>query len=463
MIPFHRVTNSSTDRRDRTVFSGATLAGALVLAFALVSAGESVMLGSLTQLDGTAGCVSESGTGGLCTGGVALNGAFSVAVSPGGKHVYVTSQDSKAVAAFSRHKATGALTQLAGTAGCVSEDGSGGLCTDGVALDIPQSVTISPDGKHIYVASFDSDAVAVLSRNKATGALTPLAGTGGVGTDGARSVAVSPDGKHVYVASSDSSAVAVFSRNKATGALTQLAGTAGCVSDTGTGGLCTDGVALDLAFSVTVSPDGKHVYVASIVSGAVAVFSRNKATGALTQLLGTAGCLSEDGTGGACTDGKALVGARSVAVSPDGRHVYVASGVSHAVAVFSRNKGTGALTQLAGTLGCVSKDGTGGDCTDGTALAGANFVTVSRDGRNVYVASSDCCSGAVAVFSRNKATGALAQLAGTLGCVSEDGTGGACTNGKALVGALSVTVSRDGKNVYVVSAFSDAVAVFTRD
>jgi hypothetical protein len=42
----------------------------------------------------------------------------------------------------------------------------------------------------------------------------------------------------------------------ATGALTQKAGTAGCISETGTGGECADGTALVGAFSVTVAPFG---------------------------------------------------------------------------------------------------------------------------------------------------------------------------------------------------------------
>src|SRR5215212_3938862 len=41
------------------------------------------------------------------------------------------------------------------------------------------------------------------------------------------------------------------------------------------------------------------------------------ATGALTQLSGNAGCVSEDGTGGDCANGKALQAPRSVAVSPE--------------------------------------------------------------------------------------------------------------------------------------------------
>lgn len=69
------------------------------------------------------------------------------------------------VAVFARNKTTGVLTQLEALEGCLSETG-GGPCTDGRALDAANSVIVSPDGKHVYVASFSSDAVAVLQREK---------------------------------------------------------------------------------------------------------------------------------------------------------------------------------------------------------------------------------------------------------------------------------------------------------
>ena len=124
-----------------------------------------------------------------------------------------------------------------------------------------------------------------------------------------------------------------------TGALTQPAGTAGCASETGTGP-CADGHGLRYADSVAVSADGKSVYAASDLSRAVVRFTRNTTTGAISQPAGTAGCISETGAG-PCADGHALVGATSVAVSPDGKSVYVASQysqsqASHAVARFNR-------------------------------------------------------------------------------------------------------------------------------
>jgi DNA-binding beta-propeller fold protein YncE len=86
---------------------------------------------------------------------------------------------------------------------------------------------------------------------------------------------------------------------------------------------------------VAVAPGGKSVYVASYVSDAVARLNRNTTTGAITQPAGVAGCISQTGAG-PCADGRALKGAYDVAVSPNGKSVYVATSVSDAVARFNR-------------------------------------------------------------------------------------------------------------------------------
>jgi DNA-binding beta-propeller fold protein YncE len=294
-----------------------------------------------------------------------------------------------------RNTTTGAISQPAGTAGCISETGSG-PCADGHGLSGPTSVEVSADGKSVYVTSLS--AVARLNRNTTTGAITQPTGTAGcisetgagpcadghALSDGADSVQVSADGKSVYVASFPNNAVLRLNRDTSTGAITQPAGTAGCISETGAGP-CADGHALSGAAWVAVSPNGKSVYVAANTGNAVARLVRNTTTGAISQPAGTAGCISETGSG-PCADGHALSGPIWVDVSADGKSLYAADHFSNAVARFNRDTTTGAITQPAGTAGCISETGSG-PCADGHGLSFAFSVEVSADGKSVYVAS----------------------------------------------------------------------------
>ena len=463
----------------------------VVLALLALAPGASAVpppIGGLTQLPGIAACIAEDDLGGACFdgNGLAGDGYHTIALSPDGKNAYVAADDSSAVAILSRNPATGVLTQPAGSAGCIAEDPlTTPGCADGRGLESANGVAVSPDGKHVYVASKASDAVAIFSRDLSSGALTQLPGqagctsedgfdhpggtaascTDGKGLDGARSVQVSADGAHVYVGSQTSNAVAAFIRGS-DGGLTQLAGEAGCTSQDGfdhpggTAASCTDGKALVGPRSLTLSPDGRNAYVAATISNAVAIFSRGP-SGALTQLPETEGCVSEDGSTGACVDGEGLEGVASVAFSPNGANAYVASITSAAVAVFSRASATGALTQLAGSAGCIADLPAPPGCGGGKALGNANWAAVSPDGVSVYVASIDPTD-AIAVFARDPVTGAIAQLPGTAGCVSDTGSGGQCADGTALAGASSLVVSPDNLNAYTTATGSDAVAAFSR-
>ena len=169
-------------------------------------------------------------------------------------------------------------------------------------------------------------------------------------------MAVSPDGKSVYVASARSNAVVRLNRNTTTGAITQPAGAAGCISEDGSGP-CADGHGLDGPLGVAVSPDGKSVYVASCRATPWRASTATRPPGRSLSPPGAAGCIGETGTG-TCADGHGLT-APSVAVSPNGKSVYVASYSSYAVARLNRDTTTGAITQPAGTAGCMSEDGRG--------------------------------------------------------------------------------------------------------
>jgi DNA-binding beta-propeller fold protein YncE len=212
------------------------------------------------------------------------------------------------------------------------------------------------------------------------------------------------------------------------------------------------------AGSVTVSPDGEHVYVAGVFGNEVGVFSRDAASGSPT--FGELSFIQvlKDGVGG--VDGLAAAG--SVTVSPDGEHVYVAGETDDAVAVFSRDAASGSPDFGKLTFIQILKDGDfdGVNTIDG--LDQAFSVTVSPDGEHVYAAGSAANAGgpgAVVVFSRDAASGSPTFGELTFVEVLKDDVGGV----DGLRFATSVTVSPDGEHVYAAGSGDDAVAVFSRD
>jgi sugar lactone lactonase YvrE len=432
------------------------------LVLLLVTAAALAFTGALSQPAGSAGCISETGAG-PCADGHGLSGADTVAVSPNGKTVYVVSGD--AVVRLNRSTTTGALTQPAASAGCISETGAG-PCADGHGLKGGFGLAISLDGKSVYSVSQGSDAVTRFKRNTSTGALTQPAGSAGCisetgagpcadghGLTAADSVTVSRDGQNVYVTSHNG--IVRLNRNTTTGAISEPAGNAGCISDTGAGP-CAAGHALKGgADSVAVSRDGKSVYVASYPNSAVLRLKRDPGTGAITQPAGSAGCISDTGAG-SCAAGHALAGAVSVIVSANGKNVYVASNTDNAVVRLKRDTTTGAITEAAGSAACISETGAG-QCADGHALKGPVWVVLSRDDKSIYAAAH--LSNAVVRLRRSTTTGAISEPAGHAGCTSEAGAG-SCADGHALVTDLSVDVSPDGMSVYAASLGSNAVARF---
>ncbi len=350
----------------------------------------------------------------------------SVTVSPDGAHVYVTALTDDSVAAFSRNPVTDELAFVQ-----VLVDGVGGV--DGLAT--ARQVVISPDGMHAYTVGETDDAVSVFSRNANTGELTFLQvlkdGVGGVdGLDGARSIAVSADGQSVYAVGFEDDALSVFSRDANTGLLTFEQ-----VLRDNIGG--ADG--LFEPRGVDVSPDGMTVYTAARGDDAVGVFSRDPNTSLLTFVEIVRN--GQNDSGGTLVQGIQHI--QSVQVSPDGRNVYTTSQDSHAVSVFDRDTDTGVLT-----FAQVLVDGAGG--VDG--IFDATYADVSPDGASVYVASDD--EDTVAVFSRDTDTGLLTFVNTVV-----DGAGG--VNG--LDFPVSIDSSPDGSQVYVVGLLDNGLARFDRN
>ncbi|HBD85604.1 MAG TPA: hypothetical protein DC056_16505, partial [Dehalococcoidia bacterium] len=347
-----------------------------------------------------------------------LKGTRDVAISPDGNFVYGAGNGDNAVAVFYRDPSSGVLSFVE-----VQKNDIDGV----LGLQQPRSITISPDGNHLYSAAYISDAIGLFERNESNGTLTYIDhyqdGVGGIdGINGATSVIVSPDGNHVYAAGYIDDAISVFTRDSSSGDLTFVEVQKNNV----------DGVlGLKRIMAVEITPDGSHVYAVSWKNDALSIFSRNVSSGSLTYLG-----LLQDGVDG--IDG--LDGAGALGISPDGNNVYVIGFNENSVTSFSRNSVTGDLT-LIETL----KDGV--DNIDG--LDGARSVKVSPNGAYVYVAAET--DDAISVFSRDSSTGALTYLD-----VFQDGVNGV----DGLDGAISLSISSDGSHFYVGSYVENAIAAF---
>ncbi len=317
-----------------------------------------------------------------------LTAVFGVATSPDNKNIYTASPTTStsgtlltgAITAFSRDPVTGALT-------VVNDQRAG---QNGITLNGFVTLMVSPDGRNVYaVTGNNPDGIAVFTRNVTTGALTLLEQhTDDVNgnylgqafsqnTSPIKNIAISENGKYLYVSATDDNAVSVYSRDLATGSLT--------LSNVYRNGI--DGVdGITKASSLLLSNDGNHLYVSgqgisgiTPVSSAVAIFSVNQTTGALTYLNKVT-----QGAGGVTS----INGARSLGSSPDGRYIYVSAIISNTVTAFARDADTGLLT-----VDSVAANGVGGV----NGLSAASGMQADPLGRHLYVAGQN--SQAIAVFA----------------------------------------------------------------
>jgi DNA-binding beta-propeller fold protein YncE len=456
-----------------------------LMVLALVAPASALAQGSsssFSQLVGERGCVVQEpplpfGDDPLedCARTRGLLGAFALAVSPDDRHVYAASSGtdesgSNGVVAFARAGDTGTLSAV----GCVSDSGgdgrpgTDGFCVNGDALLGASGLAVSPDGRHVYVASTVSNGIAWLARDAATGALTPAGCMkefpradrcrAGLGLEGTSGVAVSRDGRHVYVTADTPGSVTAFSRDPDSGDLQPVM----CVSENGSDGLCTDGTALTGASSVTIAPDGRQVFVTAAAIGGVTAYARDPPTGRLTPQS----CLLDQAPrGGSCRSAPALAGAAASAVSPDGKTLFVASAGDEALSLFARDAATGALTasscfrhQVAPDEEASDEDEEGeesaaGDCKPAMAIGQAREVVVTPDGRGVFVLGDEDY---LARFGRDPGSGELTQT----GCLEGEVSYEECSQARGLFDARGMAVSSDGRSLYVANESVHAVSVF---
>ena len=366
-----------------------------------------------------------------------LAGAFDLAVSPDGRHVYAAGRAQDSLVVFERDASDGRLSFLERYV-----DGHDGI--DGLAGI--EAVSVSRDGARVYAAGFDDDAVAVFERDAVTGTLDLLeverdgavdqqTGRTVEGLAGATALieVVSEAGqtRHLYVAGHDDDAVAIF----AVGSDGRLRFQTAAVDGVG------DVAGLRRVSDLAASPDGAHIYAAGYGDHAVVAFNRNSTDGFLS-------FLEQQRDGLASVLG--LRGAVALAVSADGAHLYAAGQLDSAVVAFARQ--TDVASPDFGRLDfrqVVHSEGTGP-----AGLAAVSDLTAVRDpSRGDYLYASGLQQDAILVFERG-ADGGLSLVESR-----RDGAGGV----DGLDGVNALAVSHDDLSVYAAGSLESAVAVFRRD
>jgi DNA-binding beta-propeller fold protein YncE len=369
-----------------------------------------------------------------------------VAASADGKSVYVTSFGSDTVLHYFRGP-DGTLAYD----GCVGNDGANGCADlDGDPMTDPTGVAVSPDGKSVYVVAATTGSIVRFNRLAPDGQLVfadclsdlgdaPCGNLLEAPLNGAADVTVSPDGKSVYVVSSLADTLSHFFRDEQGGISLD-----GCVGNKA-GNACEDVPfePLDYPRGVAVSPDGKSVYVASDVSQSVSHFFRAP-QGQIT----FDGCRNDDGSGN-CAAAAGMADASDIAVSPDGRSVYATS--RGAVVHFTRLAPDGQIVPTS----CLSGSATAG-CDDlpGTPIDDPVDITIAPDGRTAYVASQE----AIARLALTPADGTPTFA----GCIATSNDSG-CPTMQASVpfAAHSLAMSPDQRSLYATVPIANALARFS--
>ena len=288
-------------------------AGASPRSMAMTSAGEFVYVTNSNQIWAytvSAGVLNNMAGAPFAFRSAAPPMPHDIALDPGGRHAYTANENTSDVAVFSINGTTGALTEIADSP---FPAGSGAY-----------EVEIDPAGKFVYVANIYSENISVFSREAATGALAEIAGSPFATGSAPYSMAFVPSGKFLYATNCYESSITGFAVDTATGALTEAPGspypagswpTSVTIDAAGKFVYVTDGNAntiyvygIDAAtgaltaaagspfaagffpFHMAFGPNGDYAYVAEVVDmgmGGVTVYDIDKATGAVTMIVGS--------------------------------------------------------------------------------------------------------------------------------------------------------------------------------
>jgi DNA-binding beta-propeller fold protein YncE len=444
-LAINRVRRMAMPSRRTRVWASASVTLALATA-GLANGAQAAPppVGMPVQLAPPNACYSTTAAGGCAAFGESrsISGAEPIAVSGDGLNVYAGG-DNGGGAAFSRG-AGGALSTLGGAGGFAGTS----FAVNGAGLFVAfrdsgsnngavEANARGADGKLTFVNEVvDGCAIGKAHCEENNNGLYDVEG-----------IAVAPNGERVYAASQNGGggtggALTVFSRNAATQAITQLQ----CVPQTlaAKSGLCHEGTAfaaLEGAHSVAVSPDGKFLYATGYFAGSVMGFNIVQSGPNAGKIGSAVNCLW-GGASGECAQTAGMSSPNGIALSADGRDVYVA--------MF--NGGITALRRdpLSGVLSfnqCFTQGGGGGCAADAALVVGARDVVVSPDdGSHVYLSGGSGINGYLRVYARDGLTGMLNPL----GCISYLAIPG-CSTAAGMANADKLAISPDGHNLYLTA------------
>lgn len=402
-LQLHRTRGRERCRRWRRTWSSFSRLGVSVVLGLLLA--PATLRAELLQ---PVGSLRDSG------GPYGLLGAHGIDVSPDGQSLYVASFVDDSLVVLERDPPAGSIAYVERHVNRVA--GVDGLMS-------ATAVAVSPDAADVYVVGYFADAMATFRRDRATGQLgfhQVFHNEDVAGLSSPRSLSLSPDGSFVYVATYYDDSLVVFRRDAANGRLTHIQTLTNTVD--GVRGLLRNA-------AVAVSPDAANVYVASEGGDAVAVFAR--AVGAEQLSFVEAKVDGEEAI-------RDLTGPTSIVVSPDGRYVYALA--KWALLTFRRDLFNGRLELLSSSRVGIAT---------GEADPATTSLTLNHDGTLAFVTLSE--EDSVVVFSRS-------VQSGRLGLRERLRNGLAGVDG--IAGAHDVAVSPDDRFVYVAAQFDDAVTTF---
>ncbi len=392
--------------------------------------------------------------------GVDLSGLSAIVVSDDGQHVYVSSASQNKLFVFARDHTVGSPNY--GELSLIGSLSQGEHNV--VGLLSPANLNLSADGRHLYVAAEQADAILWFGRDTETGLLT----FGGVisdqsgqidGLNGVMDIALSDDGATVYAVASQDHAISAYQRRSDSQCPASGTGNISVNSDTA-------------GVPVSVAAQGQLIFrltaeVASDATGQVineaGVYACPQGfSGAVTQCMGsetdtvnntdddvnevnTSADLSITKTDGlALYDG--LLGA--VRVTGDNKHLYTAAQGDNAIGVFSRND-----DQLAADFGeLLFEQSLVNGQASVSGLLGISDVILHPQGETVYAAGSG--DNSVVVLRRNLSSGQLTflekQSSGVFGV-------------EGLEGVSDLAISADGSHLYASGPLTGSLTVFEID